>query len=289
MRVLLLLVLTAVIAGGCGGDFRRGATSSPSAEEAVQNSAGAPAARNMAIERKIVYTFSLDVVVSQFDGVQSAVEQAVKQFPGSFVSEATLSGSKGMHRRGQWTIRVPQAKHEEMIAALRGLGEVTKENKKSEEVTEEYYDLAARLKNKKETEKRLLKIQEERAGDLEQVLASEREVSRVREEIERMEGQLNRLDNLTSLTTVVLSVSEIRAYQATAELAFMSRVSGAWSDSLQELRQFGQGLAIFCVAITPWLPIWIALGFVIRFLWRRLLPRKKYPSTMPAAPPAAAG
>jgi hypothetical protein len=310
-RVVLLLISVlggSSLVAGCGGEFRRGAETAPSdfksasakiepqsltaaRNRAIESGGGAAGVPNAAqlpsdksVERKIIYTVSLELAVTQFDGVQEQVERLVREQPGAYVSEATLSGVKGSHRTGQWTIRVPQEKYDTFTAALRTLGEVTSENKKSDEVTEEFYDLSARIKNKKETEKRLLKIQEALTGELDQVLAAEREVARVREEIERLEGQLNRLDNLTSLTTIKLSVAEIVTYQGEQPLAFTGRVSGAWSDSLMGLRQFGEGLAIFLVALAPWLPIWILVGFGIRFFYRRMLPRNA-PPALPVAPP----
>jgi hypothetical protein len=146
-------------------------------------------------------------------------------------------------------------------------------------VTEEFYDLSARLKNKKETEKRLLKLQEEKTGELEHVLTAEREIARVREEIEQMEGRLNRLNDLTSLTTVKLSVEEIQTYQG-EELAFADRVSGAWADSIGGLVDFGKGLVLFVVAIAPWLPILILAALGVRLLWRRVLRRKPRPAAV---------
>ena len=301
MNRLVVLLLGAALVAGCGEGLRP-SFEPRSVDSSAAKLAQAPAARNRAVDsagggaaglksddafnRKIIYTVSLDLAVAQFDGIQEQIERLVREQPGAYVSEATLSGVKGSHRTGQWTIRVPQEKYDTFTAALRALGEVRSENKKSDEVTEEFYDLAARIKNKRETEKRLLKIQEERTGELDQVLAAEREVARVREEIERLEGQLNRLDNLTSLTTIKLSVAEIITYRGTQPLAFTARVSGAWTDSLEGLRHFGEGLAIFCVAVAPWLPIWIVLGLAARFIWRRLWPRKPQPA-MPVAPPTA--
>jgi hypothetical protein len=298
MNRVVVLLLGLVLVAGCGVEQRpafesvsgKSAPSAPVPARVTSDIAGGGAAGvpDEALERKIIYTVSLDLAVTQFDGVQEQVEKLVQQQPGAYVSEATLSGVKGSHRTGQWTIRVPQEKYDSFTAALRSMGEVRSESKKSDEVTHEFYDLAARIKNKRETEKRLLKIQEERTGGLDQVLIAEREVARVREEIERLEGQLNRLDNLTSLTTIKLSIAEIITYQGEQPLAFTARISGTWKESLEGLRQFGEGLAIFLVAIAPWLPIWIALGFAVRFGWRRLFPRKRLSPPMPIGPPAAA-
>jgi hypothetical protein len=56
-------------------------------------------------------------------------------------------------------------------------------------------------------------------------------------------------------------------------------VSGAWHESIDGLQHFGEGLAIFLVAVTPWLPIWIVIGFAIRYVYRRLLPRRQRPES----------
>jgi hypothetical protein len=251
----------------------------------VQHSAGpagGPGTSPAAVKdlpRKIIYTVSLDIAVAQFDGVNEQVEKLVRQHAGAYISEATVSGMKGTRRSGQWTIRVPQDAYDTFTAALRGLGDVRDEKKHSDEVTDEFYDLSARIKSKKETESRLLEIQKERTGGLDQVLVAEREIARVREEIERLEGQRNRLDNLSSLATVKLSVGEIVTYQAEQPLAFTARVSGTWHESLEGLQEFGEGLAIFLVAITPWLPIWLILALAVRYSYRRLLPRRSRPAT----------
>jgi hypothetical protein len=300
MRLVVLLLLGSTMAMGCADEAKR-AYESRSANMApvapAQNgdaasllAGGAPIApgtlpNDKALQRKIIYTVSLDLAVTQFDGVQAHVEGLVKKHPGAYVAEATLSGAKGSRRSGQWTIRVPQETYDTFTAELRALGEVRDEKKHSDEVTEEFYDLQARIKNKKETEKRILKIQEERTGGLDQVLTAEREIARVREEIERLEGQLNRLDNLTSLTTIKLSVSEAITFHG-EELAFTARLGGAWNDGIRSLRDFGQGLAIFLAAITPWLPVWLVIGFVVRLIWRRLFPRRARPA-VPPLPPAA--
>jgi hypothetical protein len=292
MRLAIVLILGSVIGGGCA-EYKSAdkkttektetksevmvADRTMSMAEATGGLGAGPGQTPKGVERKIIYSVKLDIWVKQFDGVQQQIETLVKQYQGAYISEATLSGTKGWRRGGQWTIRVPQEKYEDMVGELRKLGEVREENKRSEEVTEEFYDLSARLKNKKETEKRLLKIQEERTGELEHVLTAEREIARVREEIEQMEGRLNRLNDLTSLTTVKLSVEEIQAFQG-EELAFADRVSGAWSDSVGGLRDAGEGFTLFLVALAPWLPILILIVLGVRLLWRRVFRRKPRPA-----------
>ena len=70
------------------------------------------------------------------------------------------------------------------------------------------YDIEARIKNKKVEEQTLNKILQERSGNLEDVLKIEVELSRVRGEIERLEGKIRVLENLSSLATLTINVRE---------------------------------------------------------------------------------
>ena len=69
-------------------------------------------------------------------------------------------------------------------------------------MTEEFFDLEARIKNKKVEEARLVKHLTDSTGKLEDILAVEREISRVRQEIEHMEGRIRLIANLAELTSV---------------------------------------------------------------------------------------
>ena len=81
----------------------------------------------------------------------------------------------------------------------------------SQDVTEEYYDVEARIKNKRVEEERLLKHLEQSTGKLEDILKVEKEISRVRGEIERQQGRLQYLDKLSALTTVTITLHERKA------------------------------------------------------------------------------
>jgi hypothetical protein len=241
---------------------------------------GALAAATGQLQRKIIYNLGLDIVVGDFSGVQKRIEEIVRQSPQAYISAAAVSGSKGLQRTGDWTIRVPQDQYDRLVESLRALGEVTREQKTSQEVTEEFYDLQSRLKNKQETEKRLLKLQQERTGDLKDIVAIEEQIDRVREEIERMQGRLNRLENLTSLVTITLRVVEIRDYQPETTISFGTRAASTFQSSWAGLREFGEGLALAAVALTPWLPLLVAVGIV---LWKgvRRLRRRPAPPMLP--------
>jgi predicted type IV restriction endonuclease len=133
----------------------------------------------------------------------------------------------------------------------------------SQDVTEEFYDVEARIRNKKKEEDRLLQLLDTATGKLEDVLAVERELSRVREEIERVEGRLRVLKDLTSLTTINLSVTEVKDYVPEEAATYATRVRRAFQSSITALVATMQGLSIAAIAAAPWLAVILALAVVL--------------------------
>jgi Domain of unknown function (DUF4349) len=206
------------------------------------------------LNRKIIYTAEIELAVEDFSRVPERLIALVKKLD-AYVADSSLAGSTGENRRGTWKIRVPVARFEEFVSAAKGLGELIHADTSSRDVSEEYYDVDARIRNKTKEEERLLKLLEERPGKLEDVIAIERELSRVREELERMQARLRVLVDLTSLTTVELTIVEIRDYQPPEAPTLATRVRRTFEGSLSALRSAGESLLIGVVALTPWFPV----------------------------------
>ncbi|HUT89665.1 MAG TPA: DUF4349 domain-containing protein [Thermoguttaceae bacterium] len=285
MRLLVVLVM--VFALGCSAE-RLGMKGVPESAPAMAEAdlggsqgrdAGGEAESGQALptqgalNRKIIYTATVDLVVEDFAPIPNQVEEVAKQF-GGFVANSNVSGSPGYPRRGEWTLRVPVERYEEFLAEVRQRlgGEIQSVRVDSQDVIEEYFDVEARIRNKKKTEERLLKLLEERTGKLEDVLTVERELSRVREEIERVEGRLRVLGDLTSLTTIHLTVTEVKGYVPEAAPSYMTRVRRAFNASVAALVSAAQALSIAIVALSPWLAVLlvlaIVLGLLLRLAWR---------------------
>ena len=123
----------------------------------------------------------------------------------------------------------------------------------SRDISEEYYDIESRIRNKRNTESRLLTLLEESTGNLEQVLTVEEKHARVREEIERMEGRIRVLDDLTSMTTVDLTIDEIKNFLPEQSATYGTRIHRAFSTSVNNLTQAAQELSVGLVYLLPWL------------------------------------
>jgi hypothetical protein len=273
--VTFLLLLPLSVLGCAKADYSQPAMKEAATEAmAVTDSSGSmavadaapPLPTEAAVERKIVYTADVDIVVEEFDLVPSQVKDLAEQHSG-YIAKSNIRGRPGSPRSGEWTIRVPVANYEDFLAAARELGETRSVRTDSDDVTAEFYDVEARIRNKKQEEDRLRKHLEESTGKLEDILQVEREISRVRGEIERMEGRMRVLKDLTSLTTINLRVDEIKDYVPEGDPTYTTRVRRAFSGSISALVAAAKAVSIAIVAAVPWLGVLLVvlvMVFVLR-------------------------
>ena len=132
---------------------------------------------------------------------------ATTDYVDGYLARMEVAGSPGLPRSGRWTARVPGARFEAFLDAVAGLGELVSRKLDSQDVTEEFFDTEARIKAKRVEEARMLKNLEESTGSLKDILEVEHELSRVRGEVEQLEGRLRLLANLTDLTTVTIAIA----------------------------------------------------------------------------------
>lgn len=240
---------------------------------------GKPLPSADALQRKIIYTADVELGIEDFEPIPSQVEKLAKQFDG-YVANSTVTTLPHRPRSGQWTIRVPVERYHEFLTAVQGLAvpgrdEVRRVSSDSRDVSEEYYDLETRIRNKKTQEKRLLELLADATGKLEEVLSVERELARVREEIERMEGRLRVLNDLTALTTVKLSIDELGAYDPAEAPTYVNRVSRAFSSSIETLVSTAKSFSIALIFLAPWLGVLLVLLILLVILVRIRRRRKR--------------
>ncbi len=269
--LLIFTILSTNIVGGCGADegglvfsgsgagSKAGQAASSPAE---QSKAGAAAPGKPArAARKIIYDARIDLLVDSLNATEQAISKIIKENDG-FLAESDQSSSQQNQRRATWRVRVPVANFDAFVAAVVRLGEVRQNHVSSQDVTEEYLDLDARIRNKREEEKRLLKHLADSTGKLDDILAVERELSRVRGEAEQMEGRLRFLADRAELSTVTIEANEWKDYKPPVAASFGTQISRTFFLSVERLVEFGKAILIVFIALLPWLPL-IVIGFVI--------------------------
>jgi hypothetical protein len=168
------------------------------------------------------------------------------------------------------TFRVPTDRFEEVLSAVKSLGTPLDVQVSSEDVTEEYVDVEAQLRNLKRTEERLLGHLS-RTGRLADTLAVERELSRVRQEIERLEGRLRYLSHRVAFCTVTVTLRQSARTQPLVPPEAFSTGKVA-SDAVRSLVGFAQRLWSVVVWLAVWAVVWLPL-FVVGWIGYRRLRR----------------
>jgi uncharacterized protein DUF4349/putative zinc finger protein len=222
----------------------------------------------------IVRTVDLNLTVKEFDQARSSLDEILKRHHGH-VGELNVNTPSGSARSLTAALRIPSTQLDSALADLKRLGRVEKEAQNGEEVTQEYVDLEARLKNARNTESRLIELQRERTGKLSDVLSVEKEIGRVRGEIEQMEAERKNLRNRIDFATLNLTV--IEDYKAELKVVPPSIGTQIRNATVEGYRSVVDGLFGLLLWLLSWLPtllIWaLVLFYPIRIGWRKLRPR----------------
>jgi hypothetical protein len=218
-------------------------------------------------DRAMRITVETAVLVPHRDAAVASLRELVKEF-GGYVAEGSVSGSD-VGGSAQFTAKVPAARVTEFRARLAGLGEVTGDSEKAEDVTEARADVQARLRNARAEDQRMLDLLGNRTGTLADVVAVEKELARVRETIERIEAEERTLEGQIAFATVKVRLETI--YVATSE-GTAHKLGEAAKEGLTTAKSFVLGTVALALTVGPTLLILIAMGYVVLRMvraWRR--------------------
>ena len=123
----------------------------------------------------------------------------------------------------------------------------------AQDVTAEWVDVEARLANHRRSEARLQALLAENTATLADVLQVERELARVRGEIESYEGRMRVLSDQVGLATLHLDVRVLAPYEPYVAPTFGEEASRTFTRSLMLLGDALRGGALLAVALVPWL------------------------------------
>lgn len=227
---LTALTLSLLAAPACGRD-----APAPGLEagKAAEMPAAAPAANDLAVSRgvamdelqvtrppvpnpaqdpslqgpMIIRTGQASVEVDSLEIAVSQV-QALARRLGGYLANSQMQLGGAQYRAATLELKVPAPHWDELLAGLQPLGKVEFVNVSAQDVGEEFTDVTARVANARKLEGRLIELLATRTGKLSDVLEIERELARVREEIERMEGRLRYLKAHAATSTLSLTVHE---------------------------------------------------------------------------------
>ncbi len=155
----------------------------------------------------IIRTGQAFIEVEKVDAAILRIRQITAQF-GGYITNTSVSGGRDQIRQATIEIKIPAARYEEAVGSLSSIGKVETVNSTAQDVGEEFVDVTARVNNARRLEDRLISLLANRTGKLDEVLRVERELARVREEIERYEGRLRYLGSRVATSTLTITVHE---------------------------------------------------------------------------------
>lgn len=160
-------------------------------------------------ERMIIRTVELAMYVNDVEASFDEIQTLAAEMGGYVASANTWH--QGEYLRARLTIRVPARGLDSALERIKALAtEVERESTSGQDVTEEYTDLEARLRNLEATEvelRELLKTVRERTGKAEDILAVHRELTNIRGQIEQIKGRMQYLEQMSALATIHIELT----------------------------------------------------------------------------------
>ncbi|MDO9445846.1 MAG: DUF4349 domain-containing protein [Dehalococcoidia bacterium] len=234
---------------GSGGDYQ------------VPQGLGRTVIRNGQLQLQV------ESVSATFDRVRLVTEAA-----GGYVADSTISG-RDEHQSAWLTIRIPADRFAQVVTELQGLAvEVDGFSTNSQDVTEEYADLQATIRNLKAVESQYLELLG-RAQDIGEVLQVQDRLNQVRLQIDQVQGRINLLDALTSLATLTVYLTPVSDIVDTEPLdSIGDAVREAWEASLDTLESIARGVLVALVYSWWIIPLLLVGGFLARRALTRRTP-----------------
>lgn len=214
------------------------------------------------IDRKIVRTASLTIQVTDISQALADIAALAAGFEGYVVSSSQRADDDNT-ASGQISIRVPATQYDAALQKLRELAvKVVYENSNSQDVTEQYTDLQAQLRNYEATEAQYLELLK-KAENVKDMLEVQEALSNVRGNIERVKGRIQYLERTSETSLIQVSLTKVKPIgESTWD------VPGILKGAVDGLIAFGNVLLTILIWLLVFSPVWIII-LVIIWLVRR--------------------
>jgi anti-sigma factor RsiW len=157
--------------------------------------------------RKLIRNATVELEILSFDNAAQRLTAFANEERGYVATTDSQKQANGK-LRGQVVVKVLPENLDRLLQKIRSLGELKNQTLGSEDVTKAYFDTDARLKNARVMEQRLIDMLKTKTGKVSDLLQVEKELGRVREEIEKMQGELKYWDSQVQFATVTIWLTE---------------------------------------------------------------------------------
>lgn len=233
---------------------------------AERNTAGTVAVDESAVElndKKIIKNGDLSLKVNSVDNANQKISAIAKANGGEIASSNFYQTAKNI-RSGTVTLKVPFANFETTFSQLKKVATlVVQESTSGQDVTEQYADLQAQLKNKQAEEQQYLEILKQ-AQKISDILEVTQQLSRVRGEIESLQGRIKFMDSQTDMSSITVSLSE----DENITFADSWRPWQVVKETFNGLIKSAQGFVNFLIVLViQVIPVIILYALVVLVVW----------------------
>ncbi len=223
----------------------------------------------MTLSRKLIKNGEITLQVAHVVDFIFRLHQLEAKYSIPIVN-SSMQSSWGRVAGGRIVFKVSPDNYEGIVQEIKTLGKVETATETTEDVTEEYVDLEARLSNAKNVHQRLLKVLEEDAKKVDDILKVEAEIARLGEEIERIAGKMKFIDRQVALSTITINYHEPQALPA-----WSLNIKGKLIDSCRTAAEGAvtvfNGILMFMIILLPvalWIVMIMGVVIIIRFIMR---------------------
>ncbi len=213
--------------------------------------------------RRVIRSATVALEVNSLDETASRLTR-IAETAGGFIADSSYAQA-GSIPEGSFVLRVPAPRFSDVLSQVEGLGRVLQRRIGGQDVTEEYVDLQARIRNLERYEQRLLAFVD-RATKVSDLLAIEQELARVRGEIEMLTGRARYLDRQVDLATVQVSARE-KAKESGAFWNFegtLAKISGAFLATIRQILRTAEAVVVALSALVPVVVLAGAAWLIVR-------------------------
>lgn len=238
---------------------------------------------------KIIQASSLQLLVKDVDEANNQITNVTESIHGE-IEKADISGAQGSTRAGEILVRVPAREMDAAVAAFRKNAiRVQSEHRESRDITREYMDSEARLRNLKAEEEQYLALLR-RAGSMKDTLQVTEKISEVRGEIEQLQGELNWWSHQVAMSAIHISLAEEPQATVAARWRPVFNAKNNLHEMLLGLGEWVDWVVAFLIDI-PLILVWVCsvggllLGLwkIGRYAWMRWLKPKPAPEPQAAS------
>jgi len=166
-----------------------------------------PPEQSPTANRKLIRNAGVELEIASFDDTVPKITAFASEERGYVATTNSQKQANGK-LRGTVVVKVVPENLDRFLQKIRGLGELKNQTLGTDDVTKAYFDTDARLKNARVMEQRLIDMLKTKTGKVSDLLQVEKELARVREEIEKMQGELKFWDSQVQFATVTISLAE---------------------------------------------------------------------------------